>query len=92
MYMHVIQMYCTTYSKDSVHRLGNIEGMSPIMVGNWTIVLLHRQHPAIQSLDIEIRDTYFTLAHNPQINVNTCMRISKNHNPPDYKQLQTLAV
>lgn len=49
-----------SHLKHGKHRLSYIEGMSPVVVGHRTIVLLHGQHPPVEYLSIVIQNTYAT--------------------------------
>ena len=87
---HYVHVHCTctqphrlysTHCEDGIHRLCNVEGMPPVMVGDWTIVLLHSQHPLMQNLDTErILHTSKLLIHTCTVhvymyNIHVCVRI-----------------
>ena len=47
-----------THREHSKHGLSNVEGMSPIMIGDRSVVLPHSQNPPVQHLG-EIHDCGF---------------------------------
>ena len=53
-----------THHKDGVHGLGNVEGMSPVVVSDRTIVLFDCEHPLMKNLTPQRRNyaqqTYLT--------------------------------
>ena len=68
-YQHTMQNSSTqcgpwykAHHKYGVHGLGDIEGMSPVVVGDWTIVLFDCQHPSIKHLTTQ---TMVKLANTP---------------------------
>ena len=40
----------TAHHKDGVHGLGDVEGVSPVVVGDWAIVLFDCEHPPMENL------------------------------------------
>ena len=45
-----------THHKDGVHGLGNVEGMSPVVVSDGAIVLFDCEHPLMKNLTPQRRN------------------------------------